>query len=232
MPPSLSPLIVALELSERKLLCSRWIDVLWHFVVRCATDRPCMGLFHGFFQSGATNQNSAFQSCNTNKSNLFCMYWFFRAKIVESVGGDCPLFAPNSFSSKPVQDKTMGLTQSLFKATAIGDLTQVRQLLDRGANVHAVDESGWTPLHQACSNGHRDIVGELLDRGASIHSKDKHGFSPIHHASWNGYIHVVNELLVRTDARHLSLFLRNPSFQIICSVPSSSCLFLLPCIYT
>ena len=41
-------------------------------------------------------------------------------------------------------------------------------LIENGGHAERVDQSGWTPLHWASTNGHRDICLILLDMGASI----------------------------------------------------------------
>ena len=42
----------------------------------------------------------------------------------------------------------------------------VKALLDKGADVHAKDNYGWTPLHLACYNGHHDIAAMQRAKGA------------------------------------------------------------------
>nr|XP_021185740.2 ankyrin repeat and sterile alpha motif domain-containing protein 1B isoform X2 [Helicoverpa armigera] len=58
--------------------------------------------------------------------------------------------------------------------------------LRRGAGVNVQDDNGYTPLHQACLNGHRDIVRVLLAAGASPCMVDKKGATPLHLAAFNG----------------------------------------------
>ncbi len=41
-------------------------------------------------------------------------------------------------------------------------------LIEGGGHVDRVDQSGWTPLHWAATNGRRDVGLVLLDLGASI----------------------------------------------------------------
>lgn len=44
----------------------------------------------------------------------------------------------------------------------------VAQLLERGANIDAVNEAGMTPLHEVCLMGAKEVVDLLLDRGADV----------------------------------------------------------------
>lgn len=42
----------------------------------------------------------------------------------------------------------------------------VRILADRGADLNSLTVEHWTPLHEAASQGHKEVVRELLTRGA------------------------------------------------------------------
>ncbi len=54
-----------------------------------------------------------------------------------------------------------------------------RYLLDHGADVNAVGEFGWTPLHCAAYQGLTDVIELLVDRGAKTETKDKLGQTPL-----------------------------------------------------
>ena len=68
-------------------------------------------------------------------------------------------------------------------------------LIDQGADLHAKDNYGCTPLHLACVNGHAEVVKALLEKGADVHAKDSHGMTPLHYACMNGHAEVVKALL-------------------------------------
>lgn len=70
-------------------------------------------------------------------------------------------------------------------------------LLDRGADVNAVDDDKWTPLHQASLEGKKDVVDLLLARGAALNPRNKRGDSPIHSALLRGHLDVVLLLIER-----------------------------------
>lgn len=53
------------------------------------------------------------------------------------------------------------LCSALLIATYRGNNDIVELLIAAGANVHAVDGSGETPLHKASANGHKDIVEKV-----------------------------------------------------------------------
>ncbi|XP_005721425.1 oxysterol-binding protein-related protein 1 isoform X1 [Pundamilia nyererei] len=59
--------------------------------------------------------------------------------------------------------------------------------------------SGWTPLHLACSFGHRDVVEELLKAGADVNLQNNLGDTPLHKAAYAGRKEIVL-LLLRYDA--------------------------------
>ncbi|XP_043855878.1 2-5A-dependent ribonuclease [Dromiciops gliroides] len=66
----------------------------------------------------------------------------------------------------------------LIQAVKEGDITQVRQLLEKGADVNVRGEGGWTPLHNAVKKVSKDIVQLLLDKGADPHIKKDNGATP------------------------------------------------------
>ena len=70
-------------------------------------------------------------------------------------------------------------------------------LLDRGAEVNAKTNNGWTPLHEAALNGHATVAALLLDRGAEVNAKTNNGWTPLHEAALNGHATVAALLLDR-----------------------------------
>jgi cytohesin len=57
---------------------------------------------------------------------------------------------------------------TVLVATQIGDLTKVKTLLERGADINAQDGSGRTALHYAAQGGFKEIVEVLLAKGANV----------------------------------------------------------------
>ena len=68
-------------------------------------------------------------------------------------------------------------------------------VIEKGANIEAKENNGWTPLHIACYQGHLPIVQYLIEKGANIEGKDKEQFTPLHIASLFGKIDVVKYLV-------------------------------------
>ncbi|KAK1884191.1 Poly [ADP-ribose] polymerase tankyrase-1 [Dissostichus eleginoides] len=64
-----------------------------------------------------------------------------------------------------------------------------------GANVHARDDGGLIPLHNACSFGHSEVVSLLLCQGADPNARDNWNYTPLHEASIKGKIDVCIVLL-------------------------------------
>lgn len=66
----------------------------------------------------------------------------------------------------------------------------VEHLLQMGANVHARDDGGLIPLHNACSFGHAEVVSLLLCQGADPNARDNWNYTPLHEAAIKGKIDV------------------------------------------
>lgn len=59
------------------------------------------------------------------------------------------------------------LQERLREASALGDIDEVRALVESGVNVNSQNEiNGWTCLHWACKRNHKHIVSYLLGCGA------------------------------------------------------------------
>ncbi|MBI5763241.1 MAG: ankyrin repeat domain-containing protein [Planctomycetes bacterium] len=97
--------------------------------------------------------------------------------------------AINAFSS-------YGFTP-LHHAAYMADVSTVRLLLDRGADVNAVsrDHMQLTPLHQAAVKGKRDMVAMLLDHGANPTPPHPQGYTPLHAAAGGGDLVSIRRLL-------------------------------------
>nr|XP_045582779.1 ankyrin repeat and sterile alpha motif domain-containing protein 1B-like isoform X3 [Procambarus clarkii] len=77
------------------------------------------------------------------------------------------------------------------KAKRSGPLASLR----RGPGANVQDNSGYTALHHAALNGHKDVVSLLLAHEASCNVQDGKGSTPLHLAAWAGHSEVVKALL-------------------------------------
>ncbi|XP_058479837.1 ankyrin repeat and sterile alpha motif domain-containing protein 1B isoform X3 [Solea solea] len=111
----------------------------------------------------------------------------------------------------------MGKEQELLEAARTGNVVLVDKLLSgkkgilgsgsgsipltnllsmwKGLNVNCTDSSGYTPLHHASLNGHRDVVLKLLQFEASTNVPDSKGCFPLHLAAWKGDVDIVRILV-------------------------------------
>ena len=62
--------------------------------------------------------------------------------------------------------------------------------MDVGANVHARDDGGLIPLHNACSFGHVEVTLSLLRHNADVNARDNWNFTPLHEAAIKGKVEV------------------------------------------
>ena len=75
-----------------------------------------------------------------------------------------------------------------------GDVLRVTELLSEGYDPNLPDYDERTPLHQAASSGHEDVVRLLLEVGAKVHVRDRTGRSPLQNAVAGGHSRVVTLL--------------------------------------
>ena len=80
-----------------------------------------------------------------------------------------------------------------------GRLSAVKRLLDKGADVHALNKKGETPLFTAANHGQTAAVEALLGAGADPCRCTDTGWSPLSIAAYKGHDDVV-ELLLKQGA--------------------------------
>ncbi len=109
-----------------------------------------------------------------------------------------PKVEPIQKLSKEEQEK---LNSELLEACEKGELNKVKDLLKRGADVHAKDNGDKTALMYASMSGHTDIVDLLINHGADVHAKDRDGSTALILASSNGHPDIV-DLLKKRGAKN------------------------------
>ena len=78
-----------------------------------------------------------------------------------------------------------------------GDVSKIKDLIQRGANVDEKDRRGKTPLFFAVCGGQREIVEFLLSNAADVNVKDLDGITPLHHSASCGNLKMTELLLAK-----------------------------------
>ena len=122
---------------------------------------------------------------------------------VPRVWSSSPLFVPPYRYKREGVDRRIiyTLTESpevpwsLQEAAHIGNINQVKVLLESGTNVDSVDNSfRMTALQRAAISGRREIVELLIAKGAKVNAKNEEGKTPLDIAVDRGYTEIA-ELL-------------------------------------
>jgi hypothetical protein len=92
-------------------------------------------------------------------------------------------------SETPMRNEALHALLALAK-----DAEVTRMLIERGADVNAVQTAGYRPLHQAAVAGREDLVRMLLDAGADKTARCDRGKTPAEYARERGHA-AVAELL-------------------------------------
>ena len=90
-----------------------------------------------------------------------------------------------------------GLNENLLEAARLGNLPEVKRLLDAGAAVNARDNEGETALMLASGGGHREVVELLLAKEAEVNAKGTGGETALMGASFNGHREIVELFLAK-----------------------------------
>jgi ankyrin repeat protein len=82
---------------------------------------------------------------------------------------------------------------ALHWAVVQNDLAAARLLIEAGINVDQHGDLGHTPLHDACSFGHRDMVLFLIESGADVLARTE-GDTPFELARLSGHTEICDLL--------------------------------------
>ncbi|XP_049774986.1 ankyrin repeat domain-containing protein 39 [Schistocerca cancellata] len=86
--------------------------------------------------------------------------------------------------------------RGLWSPAQNGDMSRVKNLLERGVPVDSRDSAGYTALHYAARAGHAAICQQLIAAGALLDTKTRAGgATPLHRAAASGKLHIVQLLL-------------------------------------
>ena len=71
------------------------------------------------------------------------------------------------------------LNAALYDAARNGKYEDVKNLVEKGADVNAKSNYNRTPLHAAALNGHYEVVKHLVEKGADVNAKDNYNKTPL-----------------------------------------------------
>ncbi|XP_057659691.1 ankyrin repeat and SAM domain-containing protein 1A-like isoform X6 [Diorhabda carinulata] len=124
----------------------------------------------------------------------------------------------------------MGKDQELLEAARKGNVAVVEKILGqrakrsgplaslrRGPGANVQDSSGYSALHHAALNGHKEIVKLLLEHDASTNIVDSKGSSPLHLAAWSGNVDIVRLLLSGPSMCNVNLTNKNDETALHCA---------------
>ncbi len=84
----------------------------------------------------------------------------------------------------------------LHKAIKNGDgIRRVRDLIQKGANIHLTNNQGMTALHEAARKGNVRVMYELIKHGADIDCQDNSKRTPLHYAAYHDHKYAIKFLL-------------------------------------
>ena len=87
-------------------------------------------------------------------------------------------------------------SHNLWKASAEGDLSAIKNALKKGADLNALDpQFGIPPLGWAAISGQTEVVKLLLEKGAKIDDRHRDGSTALHGAAFLGRVETVKLLL-------------------------------------
>jgi uncharacterized protein len=97
---------------------------------------------------------------------------------------------------KPLTAADGSAETALHYAAWVGDLDEVRRLIEAGADPDLTDSIGETPLHGAAASGRVDVVAYLLSVGArhDLHERTL-GLTPLHWAASHGCLETLKILI-------------------------------------
>ena len=85
--------------------------------------------------------------------------------------------------------------QALIEAAKKGDLKQVQELLEKGADVNAKGMFGQTALMEAANKGHLEVVRLVLKKGADVNTRENSGETALMEAVLGGNPEIVKLII-------------------------------------
>lgn len=95
------------------------------------------------------------------------------------------------------EQTTKQIDEQLLLAAFRGDLSEVNACLEKGANVNARDQYGYSALNEAAREGHLEVVKRLVEAGADIENTGGADITPLMSAAFAGQFDIVEFLLAK-----------------------------------
>ena len=98
-------------------------------------------------------------------------------------GGNIEAVKQHLAAGADVNAKNKGFSRKdstpLQHAALKGQKKVVELLIEKGADVNAKCDVGWTPLHNAAAYGHKEIIELLIAKSADVNAKNKDLNTPL-----------------------------------------------------
>lgn len=91
-------------------------------------------------------------------------------------------------------DDGADLNEELSNAVIGTDRVRAAFLLDRGADINALNLMGLAPLHTAARERDSEMIAFLLERGADPNQLDRDGWTPLLHAAFRNHVPSIETL--------------------------------------
>ena len=98
-----------------------------------------------------------------------------------------------------LMQNTQYSNQALEYACIQGNVDTLKELIQKGADVNAVDEDSTNMLTVAVYEGNLEIVKVLIEHGADVNKTDDEGNSALHAVAQHAHLDIVN-VLIRSNA--------------------------------
>jgi ankyrin repeat protein len=85
--------------------------------------------------------------------------------------------------------------RGLTPVMTASDVSMLKRLIPKGADIQSNDRSGQTKLHMVCASGNKDAAELLIRNGAEINARANDGATPLFYAAISGHVDIVKLLI-------------------------------------